>query len=218
MNADTKVSKLREYTYVRVHVEQDDTKRMKRQTHREKQRRARARETLWTLSLYFPCRSFPLSFASSFAALPSFLLFPPLSLFLFLPCSSPSTVLPVIPGANHAVVPHFHYRIPRAVVRRPRSFMPRATRGDMFCVRFIRERSHEGNCAADLQGTIFCLLSPTLSQGLISIPTQRSSFFSSSFSIEQKQRFFFFPVSRRGDKFFSWNFLFPLNLYWRANR
>lgn len=106
---------------------------------------------------------------------------------LSLSLCSPCTVLPVIPGANHAVVPHFHYRIPRAVVRRPRSFMPRATRGDMFCVRFIRERSHEGNCTADLQGTIFCL-SPFV-RGLISIPTPPLTFHLLAISMD-------FPSSR----------------------
>lgn len=157
-------------------VVQDDTDE---KVEEKKYWRARAGETLWTLTLYF---SLPLF--SSFVR--SFFRCSALSCF-FSSLSSPCTVLPVIPGANHAVVPHFHYRIPRAVVRRPRSFMPRATRGDMFCVRFIRERSHEGNCTADLQGTIFCL-SPFV-RGLISIPTPPLTFHLLAISMD-------FPSSR----------------------
>lgn len=60
-----------------------------------------------------------------------------------------------------------------AVVRRPQSFMI-AREGDMFCVRFIRERSHEETCAChrreiEGRGLFECfllfppaLLSPTL--------------------------------------------------------
>lgn len=74
-----------------------------------------------------------------------------LSSLLFLPwCSSgtfrASTVLLVIPGANDAVVLHFHYRIPRSRSS-PTVVYGRAREGDMFCVRFIREKNHDESCA-----------------------------------------------------------------------
>lgn len=87
----------------------------------------------------------------------------PLSCFFLLPLSlSPRRLRfyrlyqePTTPSCRISIIEFL------AVVRRPRSFTPRATRGDMFCVRFIRERSHEErrSCACrrptDLRGRLF---------------------------------------------------------------
>lgn len=87
----------------------------------------------------------------------------PLSCFFLLPLSlSPRRLRfyrlyqePTTPSCRISIIEFL------AVVRRPPSFTPRATRGDMFCVRFIRERSHEErrSCACrrptDLRGRLF---------------------------------------------------------------